>query len=427
MRKLFIFGTIFIFSGFAAFTTACSNSVTSKTVEQSSGLNFDGKHSAGGNESVAIDSHPGFRVDYKSEPGTIQAGVPTTLVLTVKDNRGTTVKDLQIVHEKPMHLLIVSKDLAEFYHVHPEQQADGSYRVQHNFPNGGEYRLYADFTPQAAAQVVERIDVKVAGAERAEIPLVPDQKLEKTVEGLKVVMNSDGEIKAGQELMLNFQAFDAASGKPAADLQNYLGELAHFVIVSEDMKDFVHAHPMSKSDHEKMSGGEHSAEKAADKKAAEHNADNHSHSETKETANRPSASQVSAHTAFPRTGLYKVWAQFQRGGKVITVPFIVRAAEGKTKAAAKNDFVPAGAVKVTVSSKGYEPSEIKIEKNKPVKLAFYRSDANNCGGEVVFSKLNINRKLPVGEVVLVEFTPQNSGEIAFSCGMDMMKGKVIAN
>jgi hypothetical protein len=40
-----------------------------------------------------------------------------------------------------------------------------------------------------------------------------------------------------------------------------------------------------------------------------------------------SASQVSAHTTFPRTGLYKVWAQFQRGGQIITVPFVVRVAD----------------------------------------------------------------------------------------------------
>ena len=60
---------------------------------------------------------------------------------------------------------------------------------------------------------------------------------------------------------------------------------------------------------------------------------------------------------------------------------------------------------MTINKNGYEPSEIKVEKGKPVKLAFYRADADNCGGEVVFSKLSITKKLPVGETVLVEFTP----------------------
>ncbi|HZH33475.1 MAG TPA: cupredoxin domain-containing protein, partial [Pyrinomonadaceae bacterium] len=95
--------------------------------------------------------------------------------------------------------------------------------------------------------------------------------------------------------------------------------------------------------------------------------------------------------------------------------------------AAKSDSAPADAVRITVSGDGYAPSEIKVEKGKPVKLAFYRADADNCGGEVVFSKLNIRKKLPVGETVVVEFTPTESGELGFACGMDMMKGKVIVN
>jgi len=360
-----------------------------------------------------------FKIDFKSEPGTIQAGTPATLAFTVKDKQGGVVKDLQIVHEKPMHLLVVSRDLAEFYHIHPEQSADGSYRVSHNFPTGGEYRLYADFTPKDAAQVVEQIDIKVAGTERAKVALAADSKFEKTVDGLKIVMKPSAEIKAGQELTLDFQAFDAASGKPATNLQNYLGELAHFVIISEDLKDFVHAHPMAKG--EKMKDM-----KMGDKKADDHGADGHSHSTMEGAVTKPSASEVSAHTAFPRAGFYKLWAQFQRGGHVTNVPFIVNVPAGNTEPV-KAAIVPAGATKVTVSASGYTPDSISVKKGQPVKLAFYRPDAAGCGSEVVFSKQNITKKLPVGETVLVEFTPTEAGEITFACGMDMMRGKVMVS
>ncbi len=84
-------------------------------------------------------------------------------------------------------------------------------------------------------------------------------------------------------------------------------------------------------------------------------------------------------------------------------------------------------IKVTVSKRGYEPKSIAVEKGKPVKLAFFREDEENCGGELVFSKLNIKRNLPVGETVTVEFTPQENGEIGFTCGMDMLRGKVIVS
>ncbi|MGH9949869.1 MAG: cupredoxin domain-containing protein, partial [Pyrinomonadaceae bacterium] len=297
--------------------------------------------------------------------------------------------------------------------------SDGSYRVQHTFPNGGDYKLYADFTPANAKQVVERIDVKVAGTERPKVALIADTKFEKSAEGLKVVMKPSAEIKAGQELTLDFAAYDATTGKPATDLQNYLGELAHFVIISEDMVDFVHAHPMAKG--ESMEG----MKMDGDKKEKDHNADGHAHSGGPKEANKPSAYEVSAHTAFPRAGLYKLWAQFQRGGKVISIPFVVNVPAGSNEPA-KAANVPDGATKITVSSSGYEPSSISVVNGQPVKLAFYRADSNNCGGEVIFSKLKIKKKLPVGETVLVEFTPTEAGEIAFACGMDMLRGKLIA-
>ena len=391
----------------AVFAAACGSS-------QISSADGNGDKTAAGIQTESSDTKRDFRAEFKTEPANIEAGKETTLVFTVKDKQNAVVKDLSIVHEKPMHLLVASKDLAEFYHIHPEPQADGSYRVRHTFPNGGDYRLYADFTPKNSKQVVEPIDIKVAGTERAKVALTPDAKFEKAVNGLKVVMNAEGEIKAGNELMLEFTVFDEKTNKPATDLQNYLGELAHFVIVSEDMKDFVHAHPMSKSEHSKMKGMD----------AGDHNADGHKHGDKAETKTA-SESEVAAHTAFPRVGLYKVWAQFQRSNQVITVPFVVNVKANDQKAETKAANVPAGAIKVTVSKNGYEPSEIKLEKGKSAKIAFYRSDAENCGGEVVFSKLNITKKLPVGETVTVEFTPPDSGEISFACGMNMMQGKVL--
>lgn len=351
-----------------------------------------------------------YTLEFKTEPATVKANEAAALVFTVKNAKGEIVKDLPNVHEKPMHLLVVSEDLGEFYHIHPEPQADGSYRVENKFPNGGNYRLYADFTPEGSAQIVEKLSVKVEGTTREKIALAPDAKLEKTVDGLRVALNPEAEITAGKELMLDFNVADAKTNKPAKDLEKYLGEYAHFVIISEDLQQFVHAHPMSKDSHSEQ----HDEGKP------------HKHDDKSKTdVNAASPSIVSAHTSFPSAGIYKVWAQFQRGGRVITVPFTVSVKPDVQKTEIKLANVPAGATQVTVSRSGYEPAAIKLEKGKPAKLAFYRADAENCGGEVVFSKLNITKKLPVGDTVLVEFTPQESGEISFACGMGMYKGKVL--
>jgi hypothetical protein len=87
--------------------------------------------------------------------------------------------------------------------------------------------------------------------------------------------------------------------------------------------------------------------------------------------------------------------------------------------------VPADAIKITVSSDGYSPSRIEVKAGKPLKLAFYRADADNCGDTVVFPKLKIEAKLPAGKTTIVEVVPQEQGELAFTCGMGMFKGSLI--
>jgi plastocyanin domain-containing protein len=39
--------------------------------------------------------------------------------------------------------------------------------------------------------------------------------------------------------------------------------------------------------------------------------------------------------------------------------------------------------------------------------------------------LNIKKALPLNEPVTIEFTPQNAGELAFACGVNMLKGRVV--
>jgi plastocyanin domain-containing protein len=81
-------------------------------------------------------------------------------------------------------------------------------------------------------------------------------------------------------------------------------------------------------------------------------------------------------------------------------------------------------VKIKVST-SYEPKSIRVKKGESVKLEFTRVDDKNCGDEVVFPKLDIKKQLPVGIPVTVELTPTESGDLAFQCGMDMMKGKIV--
>jgi hypothetical protein len=355
-----------------------------------------------------------FAAELKLAPETAQAEREAALTFTVKDRQGAAVKNLQVVHEKLMHLLVVSDDLATFDHVHPEQQADGTFRLAYKFPSGGRFKLYADFTPQNSSQIVNVFDVDVAGTVRERTPLVADAELKKTVDGITFNVKAQQPIKAGAGTMLDFYVSDAATGKPVTDLQPYLGAMAHFVVISEDATKFLHVHAME---------GKKTETKGATGKTAdtEHGAMEMEVEPGAESAAQPT---VQAHTEFPTAGLYKLWGQFQRGGRVFTVPFVLNIAPGEAKSAEKTG-IPKDATKITVGQSGFEPSSLTVKKGQPVKLAFLRKDAAGCGTEVVFSKLNIKKQLPVGETVLVEITPQESGELSFACGMDMLKGKIL--
>ena len=81
--------------------------------------------------------------------------------------------------------------------------------------------------------------------------------------------------------------------------------------------------------------------------------------------------------------------------------------------------------KVLVTEKGFEPDKVSVRAGSPARLTFVRTTDKTCGTEVVFPSLNIKRALPLNEPIAIEFTPANAGDVAFACGMNMLKGAVV--
>lgn len=358
-------------------------------------------------ETVSTDKNT-YTLEFKSEPKEMVADSDTKLVFTIKNLQGEVYKDLEIIHEKPMHLIIVSEDLNEFYHLHPEPQSDGSLTVNFAFPTGGKYRLYVDFTPKDAQQSVRDFPLQVSGGINSAKKLIPDAKFEKTVEGIKVLMETGGNLESNKEMTLSFRVFDAENGELAEGMEKYLGETAHFVIISQDLKDFVHVHPLS-----------------MDNIKDENQQNSNSAEKNQKLMNIPSNSQVSALATFPNAGIYKIFVEFQRYGKVIAVPFVVEVMKGKTDKLLENAKVPDGAFKIVLSKDGFTPNEINLSKDKFQKLVFLRVESEVCNDGLVFMELKTLKKLPVGEIVTVEIPKDKTGELNFTCGNDKFKGKVI--
>lgn len=84
----------------------------------------------------------------------------------------------------------------------------------------------------------------------------------------------------------------------------------------------------------------------------------------------------------------------------------------------------AGSIDITVEG-GYSPEVISIPVGKPIKLNFTRTDPTACLEDVVLGDFKIRKNLPLNQKVVVELTPERSGEFVYSCGMGMYHGKII--
>ena len=87
--------------------------------------------------------------------------------------------------------------------------------------------------------------------------------------------------------------------------------------------------------------------------------------------------------------------------------------------------VPAGPQEVTVAvAGGYKPDLIVARKGMPLKLVFDRRESNPGSDEVVIPEFEIRLAHPAHQKTAIEITPRREGVFPFSCGMNMLHGKI---
>jgi Cu+-exporting ATPase len=235
--------------------------------------------------------------------GPVQPGVPTTLKLTLTvASNGQPVRALAVEHEAPMHLIVVSRDLGHFAHIHP-QAADkpGEWAVEHTFPAGGDYILYDEFAVEGSSDEVHRIDLKVGEGDSPAAALSPDLSPKQSGE-YTVAIEPRGEVRAGQPA--GFVLSVSSGGKPVSDLQPYLGAASHVVVLDANASNFSHVHAVPGSEVPQAMGGMPEEEEMAELPAS-------------------FGPGLAFSHQFPKPGLYKVWSQFQHKGQVQTVAWVV--------------------------------------------------------------------------------------------------------
>lgn len=101
---------------------------------------------------------------------------------------------------------------------------------------------------------------------------------------------------------------------------------------------------------------------------------------------------------------------------------------GKRRAVAASAVSVAGPGAVQeatiVVSGGYSPDVIEAKRGVPLRLLFDRRESSPCSDEIVLPDFGIRRSLPAHAKTAIEIFPEKTGEFPFSCGMNMLHGKI---
>ncbi len=221
------------------------------------------------------------RIEYPLEisqaPALLKPNEKAVLTLRILNPETKEVtKQFDIVHEKLIHFFVVSENLKYFAHIHPVLQPDGTFTQEVNLPYGGMYRVLADFYPSGSVPQLAVGTLFVSGPEQP-AHLTAEVAPSKAANLTATLQTEPNKPLAGLETKLEYTL------NPCAGLQPYLGAWAHMLAASEDLIDLIHVHPFLADGGPKMQ----------------------------------------FNIIFPRSGLYRIWAQFQREGQVNTTVFTV--------------------------------------------------------------------------------------------------------
>lgn len=98
-------------------------------------------------------------------------------------------------------------------------------------------------------------------------------------------------------------------------------------------------------------------------------------------------------------------------------------ADGDATAPAMVDGVQV--VEIEAGRMGYQPRQVALEAGVPARLVFTRTIEDECSSQITLPAYDVpTTDLPLGEPVAIEFTPRETGEVQFVCGMDMQRGTI---
>jgi plastocyanin domain-containing protein len=96
----------------------------------------------------------------------------------------------------------------------------------------------------------------------------------------------------------------------------------------------------------------------------------------------------------------------------------------KRSASAKDSGAGVQTARVVVRG-GYEPGEVRLRAGVRTRLEFERQENAGCSEEIVIPELGVRQFLAPFETTVVELPPLEPGTYEMTCGMSMLRGRLV--
>jgi hypothetical protein len=217
----------------------------------------------------------------------LPARKPAAYTFTVTAPRGAGLTWYATDHTKKLHFYAIRSDLTGFQHVHPVMSHSGIWTARLAGLTPGRWRLYATFIPavgpSAGTEFVLSRAITVPG--RYTAAPQPSPATAVAVDGYTVTIASH--VMLGMAMPLEVTI--TRHGHPVTTLQPYLGAYAHLTAFHAGDLAFAHLHPEGP------------------------------------THGNNGGPALTFSASLPEAGLWRLFLQFQIGGRVHTAAFTLNA------------------------------------------------------------------------------------------------------
>jgi len=235
------------------------------------------------------------------------------------------VSELEVEHEKIIHVIGIRSDMNEFFHIHPVQNNENTLSADYEFKKPGRYKMWSEIKKDGIVHAFGHPEITVQGVGLTEEKIVSFGR-NVVVGDYQVSLEHDEPIVANDESKLYFTIRTLVD--EGVELEDYLGVPMHLAIIKDDLKSFIHIHP-KEEDHEQSFN--------IINEAGAHGGVEDEHEIPEEV--------VEFSVEFPKPGLYKTFAQFRpvdadlRSDEALLAEFWIQVDE-KSPGVVKKDFDP---------------------------------------------------------------------------------------